>query len=80
MDVTDDELRACLQTFVDNAITPSAGAVSVAVDRGVVTLTGRVASATQRHAIRDLVAATTDVRHVVYAIEVGSPKGTPARA
>ena len=73
MIVTDDELRQSLQTFVDNAITPAAGDVSVAVDQGVVTLTGHVASATQRHAIRDLIAGTQGVNHVLYAIQIGTP-------
>jgi osmotically-inducible protein OsmY len=74
MDVRDDELRAALQTFVDNAVTPSTGAVTVAVDHGVVTLTGHVSSSTQRHAIRDLIAGTDGVRHVLYAVEIGSPQ------
>jgi osmotically-inducible protein OsmY len=74
MDVRDDELRAALQTFVDNAVTPAAGDVSVAVDRGVVTLTGHVATSTQRHAIRDLIANTDGVHHVVYAIQIGAPQ------
>lgn len=69
-DVTDDELRAGLQAFIDNAVAPASGEVSVAVAGGVVTLTGQVATATQRHAIRDLVSAAPGVRHVLYAIEV----------
>lgn len=72
MNVTDDELRASLQAFVDNAISPAQGDVSVSVDRGVVTLSGRVASGTQRHALRDLVAAADGVHHVLYAIEIGA--------
>ena len=76
MIVTDDELRQSLQTFVDNALTPAAGEVSVSVEGGVVTLTGRVASATQRHAIRDLVANTQGVNHVLYAIAIGSSSVT----
>jgi len=70
MNVTDDELRKGLQAFIDNAVAPSAGDVSVSVDGGVVTLQGRVATATQRHAIRDLIAASPGVRHVLYAIEI----------
>ena len=72
MIVTDDELRASLQGFINRAVSPSAGEVTVSVDRGVVTLSGRVETATQRHAIRDLIAASDGVRHVLYAIEVGS--------
>lgn len=78
MDVTDDELRASLQAFVDNAISAAQGCVSVSVDHGVVMLSGRVASGTQRHALRDLVAATDGVQHVLYAIEVAAPAGLPA--
>ena len=74
MDVRDDELRAALQAFVDRAVTPAAGDVSVAVDHGVVTLTGHVSTNTQRHAIRDLIAASDGVRHVVYAIQIGAPQ------
>ena len=74
MNVRDDELRAALQTFVDNAVTPTAGEVSVMVNRGVVTLTGHVASATQRHAIRDLIASADGVQHVLYAIQIGAPE------
>lgn len=80
MHVTDDELRAGLQAFIDNAVAPASGAVSVAVAGGVVTLTGQVSTATQRHAIRDLVSAAPGVRHVLYAIEVaaGAPVRQPA--
>jgi osmotically-inducible protein OsmY len=70
MHVTDDELRAGLQAFIDNAVAPASGEVWVAVAGGVVTLTGQVATATQRRAIRDLVSASPGVRHVLYAIEV----------
>jgi osmotically-inducible protein OsmY len=73
MDVRDDELRESLQAFVNRAVTPAAGDVSVAVDQGVVTLTGHVSTTTQRHAIRDLIASTDGVRHVLYAIEVTLP-------
>ncbi len=73
MIVTDDELRLSLQEFVDRAIAPSAGDVSVSVEQGVVTLAGRVASSTQRQAIRDLVAGTQGVQHVLYAIEIAAP-------
>jgi osmotically-inducible protein OsmY len=78
MDVTDDELRTSLQTFVDNAISPAQGWVSVAVEHGVVTLSGRVATGTQRHALRDLVAATEGVQHVLYAVEVDAVARLPA--
>ena len=74
MDVRDDALRASLQTFVDNAVPPAVGEVSVAVDQGVVTLTGHVASTAQRHAIRDLIANTDGVQHVLYAIQIGAPQ------
>ena len=73
MIVRDDELRASLQAFVDRAVTPSTGDVSVEVSRGVVMLTGHVASSTQRHALRDLVSAMEGVRHVLYAVEIASP-------
>jgi osmotically-inducible protein OsmY len=73
MIVTDDELQASLQTFINNALSPANGEVRVSVDNGVVTLAGRVASATQRRALRDLVAASDSVRHVLYAIEIGAP-------
>ena len=78
MSVRDDELQRDLQAFVDRAVTPSAGDVSVAVDQGVVTLTGHVASSTQRHAIRDLIAASHGVRHVLYAIEITDQRAQPA--
>ena len=78
MIVTDDELRSSLQSFVDNAISPAQGDVSVTVDHGVVTLAGRVASSTQRHALRDLVAATDGVHHVLYAVEIGASERLPA--
>ena len=79
MIVTDDELQASLQTFINNALTPAHGDVTVSVQGGVVTLAGRVASATQRRALRDLVAASDSVRHVLYAIEVATP-ATPQPA
>ena len=70
MSVTDDELQDGLQRFVDHALT--VGQVSVAVTGGVVTLTGRVISGTQRQAVRDLVGSAPGVQHVLYAIEVAS--------
>ncbi len=71
MSPTDQQLQDGLQAFINNAVAPSAGEVAVAVDHGVVTLTGRVSTNTQRTAIRDLVGATRGVQHVFYAIEVG---------
>jgi osmotically-inducible protein OsmY len=72
MSLTDQELRDGLQAFVNNAVTPSVGDVAVSVDHGVVTLTGRVATNTQRAALRDLVGSASGVRHVFYAVEVGA--------
>lgn len=72
MSLTDQQLQDGLQAFINNAVAPSTGEVAVAVDHGVVTLTGRVATNTQRTAIRDLVGATQGVQHVFYAIEVGA--------
>lgn len=78
MIVTDDELQASLQTFINNALAAAHGDVTVSVQGGVVTLAGRVASATQRRALRDLVAATDGVNHVLYAVEIGASERLPA--
>lgn len=72
MSMSDQQLQDGLQAFINNAVAPSAGDVAVAVDHGVVTLTGRVSTTTQRTALRDLVSATGGVQHVLYAVEVGT--------
>lgn len=68
--MTDQQLQAGLQAFVDNAVTPSSGGVTVDVRGGVVTLSGQVASTAQRTALRDIVGAADGVQHVIYAVEV----------
>ncbi len=74
--VTDEQIRAGLQRFIDHAL--PAGDVLVAVADGVATLTGHVQGQTQRQAIYDLVGSAADVWQVVYAIDVEPAAVAPA--
>jgi osmotically-inducible protein OsmY len=68
----DDAIAEALRAFV-GALGPAAAAVRVAYRAGVVTLSGAVASETQRQAVEDLLSAHDGVERVVSELRVSAP-------
>jgi osmotically-inducible protein OsmY len=68
----DDAVTESLRDFVC-ALGPAAADVRLEYRAGVVTLTGAVASATQRQAIEDLVAAHDSVARIASDLRVVAP-------
>lgn len=73
----DDAIAEALRTFVC-ALGPAAAAVRVEFHAGVVSLIGGIASATQRQAIEDLVAAHDGVERVASELRVVAGGGVTA--
>jgi osmotically-inducible protein OsmY len=65
----DDAIAEALQAFVC-ALGPAAAAVRLEYIAGVVTLSGDVASATQRQAVEDLLSAHDGVERVVSELRI----------
>ncbi|MEE8131131.1 MAG: BON domain-containing protein [Vicinamibacterales bacterium] len=73
----DEVLRARVEAALAGASDVDAAGITVDARRGVVTLTGRVASPTEQQSVGAIVRAIPGVRDVAFSLSIADPGALP---